>query len=545
MADNIEAPNIRNVRDVIPIILVCVATCIGAALRFVTLTVNSIWLDEGATWMISTMSYSDIFWLTFKSEFNPPTLYLMLHPIIETFGASEFTLRIIPCIAGILTIPAIYYLGKEMYDWRAGCIAAIFLALSPWHIAYSQEARAYTLAILCFTIACIYWYRSMSQPLDIRWYLWFAVAAAASIWMHYYSAVFVAILAVFGFIILWRAWTITDDVPAMEEQVTPVVNWVLASGAIGVFISPMIVAIILTVLYRVELSTGALFGVVGPYVVSETFYQLSGFSWVTAVVLILWTLAGCMLFVTSGRTTAALMVGGSIILAFVIAMGVAPYINIVPRYLCCMVPLWLVAAGSAISWGADRVRTMNIDKILAVCLVAFLIITTIPSLVSVMTVPYKNDWRGAAAYIDENIKDGDTIVFVPSYIEQPFTMYAQYTERVTKLTQHDFDATLEIKNGTIYYLVSTDVYPDDVSEHSWVQSHSDTLVELTGVVIGVRNASLDRTVPYSWQWYNYTTDYFSYRNNRYDYTTNTTVLYMGTEKGIYYLPPGTYYVEDV
>ena len=45
-------------------------------------------------------------------------------------GQSEFVLRAVPALLGILTIPVFYLIGKEFYDKNVGIISAALLTVS-------------------------------------------------------------------------------------------------------------------------------------------------------------------------------------------------------------------------------------------------------------------------------------------------------------------------------------------------------------------------------------------------------------------------------
>ncbi len=77
----------------------------------------------------------------------------LLHPIIRgypalfaywqhwgmgTFGRDLYTLRIVSVVLGTLTIPAVYVLGREVFNRRIGFMAAALLAAFPPHIQHSR-----------------------------------------------------------------------------------------------------------------------------------------------------------------------------------------------------------------------------------------------------------------------------------------------------------------------------------------------------------------------------------------------------------------------
>src|SRR5439155_26831037 len=49
-----------------------------------------------------------------------------------------FPLRLVSIVAGTLTILALYLFARGRYGWRVALLAAMFLAVSPWHLLYSR-----------------------------------------------------------------------------------------------------------------------------------------------------------------------------------------------------------------------------------------------------------------------------------------------------------------------------------------------------------------------------------------------------------------------
>ena len=94
------------------LIAIAVVTLVAAALRLYHLDFNSIWLDEGTTYVVSSQSFSDILTISINRDFHPPLFRWMEHIVIMTIGTSEWALRILPAIIGIATVPLFYLIGK-------------------------------------------------------------------------------------------------------------------------------------------------------------------------------------------------------------------------------------------------------------------------------------------------------------------------------------------------------------------------------------------------------------------------------------------------
>ena len=66
-------------------------------------------------------------------------------------------------------IPALYLLGRELYDRRTGLVAAAFGAASPLLIWYSQEARMYAFVTLFGLLALLTQLRAIRNPSMVNW----------------------------------------------------------------------------------------------------------------------------------------------------------------------------------------------------------------------------------------------------------------------------------------------------------------------------------------------------------------------------------------
>jgi len=92
-------------------------------------------------------------------EFNPPLFYWMEH-LMLTFGESEAVLRFLPALLGALTVVVMYFVAREVLDRPSSLVAAALLAFSPFHIYYSQEARAYAPMLFFFALALLFFLKA-------------------------------------------------------------------------------------------------------------------------------------------------------------------------------------------------------------------------------------------------------------------------------------------------------------------------------------------------------------------------------------------------
>lgn len=117
---------------------------LSAILRIYGITDESLWLDEGALTDRIGWDYFDLF----SDRTQGPLFLFIMKAWCQVFGMSELSLRLPAAIFGIVGVWMIYRLGRELFSRRAGLFSALFLAVNPFAIHYSQDARPYTLLLL-------------------------------------------------------------------------------------------------------------------------------------------------------------------------------------------------------------------------------------------------------------------------------------------------------------------------------------------------------------------------------------------------------------
>lgn len=127
---------------------------LAAALRLPGLGSQSLWFDEVFTARLAEAPLRDVVRMVRQTENTPPLYYLVENLWAHLAGSSDAMLRLPAALFGIAGVLSIYLFARQLFGVPAGLTAALLLAVSPFHIAYSQEARAYTLMFLLAALSC-------------------------------------------------------------------------------------------------------------------------------------------------------------------------------------------------------------------------------------------------------------------------------------------------------------------------------------------------------------------------------------------------------
>ena len=140
------------------------ALLLATATHFHDIESRSLWEDEGWTLLLSAgPSASDIVQKMAYDQ-HPPLYFVAIHQWIDLTGDSEFALRAYSAFFGILSVAAVFQLGRVTFGLRAGVFAAFLLAVWDFAIDVGQDARQYSQLLFLVTLSSAYYFRYLKYP---------------------------------------------------------------------------------------------------------------------------------------------------------------------------------------------------------------------------------------------------------------------------------------------------------------------------------------------------------------------------------------------
>jgi mannosyltransferase len=167
-----------------PVILAAL-TIVGAALRLHLLSARSLWVDEAASVHFASVPWWPFLRLLAGYQGNMTLYYFLLRAWIH-LGDSEFVVRGLSVLFGVLTIPVMYALGARLFDRATGLAAAALLTVHSFHVQWSQEARGYSLLLLLLVLATYALVSAMESNQESHWVI-FAFVAALCVYAHIFA----------------------------------------------------------------------------------------------------------------------------------------------------------------------------------------------------------------------------------------------------------------------------------------------------------------------------------------------------------------------
>jgi 4-amino-4-deoxy-L-arabinose transferase-like glycosyltransferase len=335
-------------------------------------------------------------------------------------------------IAGTLLVPLLYAAGRDLYHERAGIAAAVFGAVAPFAVWYSQEGRMYAFFMVFALLAVWMQLRAVRDGRPRDWAL-YTIASALLVWNQYFGA----------FVVLVQQAAFAGFAITHRREGRPLRPYLIAWGASALALLVMVAPLVPFALDQFQANeaagkgfnqatsqagAGATQQAAGPSIygaITNMVWALWGYhsdSTMTAIAA-LWPFAILLALALLGRdrSPATRLVVAVAILPALALFGVGqlkPFVFEV-RYFIGAVPLLLLWVGRTVtSWPASRTGGL----VAAAAVFATLAMGSADQQLN-GTNPRTYDFDGAMTEVQKRARPGDTVVYSPKDIQNIVVYY--------------------------------------------------------------------------------------------------------------------------
>jgi hypothetical protein len=182
----------------------------ASVLRFLRIDNRDFWYDEAFTGVAIKERFWGMIDMIIK-DVHPPLYYVSVKIFSSFFGYSVFGIRLYSAIFGVLGIWVVYLLTKNLFGKKAALWASAVMAISPFAIQYSQEARMYAMFGFLFTLASHFFIRGLQTEEKKYYYLW-GLFLGLSALTHYMGIITAPIFFLVSF-----GWRVFEDRKVKEK----------------------------------------------------------------------------------------------------------------------------------------------------------------------------------------------------------------------------------------------------------------------------------------------------------------------------------------
>ncbi|HSM56417.1 MAG TPA: glycosyltransferase family 39 protein, partial [Candidatus Sulfomarinibacteraceae bacterium] len=333
----IRTPSQADERTFYLVLAVVSTVVLGSALRLYGLGDWSFWIEEhhSLKHAANLRSFTDVV------TSMRPVFFLLLKPVFAMYGVSEWSARLLPALIGTLSIPYIFWEVRRLFGRWPAIVTALMLAIAPWHIYWSQNARFYTLLLLLSTTSLLSFYHALEK--DSLPYLALSFATfALSVATHMLGALLLPVFISYFVLLKLLRYELPRGYRLRYLFVfilLPLVAYLLLELVRAVLGERAIVADLMGRFMQGS-SRQSFTGYASPYgTIANTIYYIGA-------PLSLFSIAGAlMLFWRKSR--AGLLVSVGAFVPFAILVVLTPFATVSNRYAFMTLAFWIVLAAIA------------------------------------------------------------------------------------------------------------------------------------------------------------------------------------------------------
>ncbi|NLP10497.1 phospholipid carrier-dependent glycosyltransferase [bacterium] len=158
---------------------------VAAGLRIYHLDYKSLSIDETIGTYYAMEPVPRIFIMTIN-DVHPPLFYLIHHFWIRVFGQTESALRSISILFALASLIVLYKVTQRLFSSSAALFSVLLLAISPWHIWVSQNARSNSMLLFLVLLSTYCFIRLLQTPAK-RWFIFYGIVTLAALLTHYFA----------------------------------------------------------------------------------------------------------------------------------------------------------------------------------------------------------------------------------------------------------------------------------------------------------------------------------------------------------------------
>ena len=174
------------------------------AVRVFHIDFQSLWRDEVDAIRFSGGSLPHLLRELTRSGHNGPLYFVFLHVWRRSTGDSEFALRYLSVIGGTLMVALTYATGRALRLQKSAALAsAALIAVAPYLIWYSQEAKMYSWLASLVLLAIFAFERALHREKSAGWWALFIITTSLTFYTHILSPLMLVVYGAWA-LIEWR-----------------------------------------------------------------------------------------------------------------------------------------------------------------------------------------------------------------------------------------------------------------------------------------------------------------------------------------------------
>jgi mannosyltransferase len=452
-------------------------TLVAAVLRLYQLGHWSLWIDEMITLNHAVNIVSKISPGTFVYGFlygqSLSTIFTGI--AVHILGTEEWAARLVPAVIGILTVPMAGVLLRNWVGGRVALLTSLFIALSPWHVYWSQNVRYLVMQLLIYTLLFFLIYRCWQ--LRQYYYLLIIGPLLFLLYLERLTGLGFVLMVLPLYFFMWWMWQPEGQLRSMLTKRKLILLTAPAVLLLGAFIWRLSQDFYAWQLLM-DKRNHTMFSILGEY-----FFSVRPLLFILGLIGLVYVWRKFdkdhIWFLFS--LAAVVPIIAIMVASFVLFTG--------PRYMFPTLIFWLaMAALTVVSLLDSKRRLVRLFGILLLIIFCADSLNQLWHYHVLQEQPWRPDWKGAFAYVDSQ-KSSDDIVITIDWRRPLAEYYLQedsiiFEDRDLKYTKADVldDSCIDFGDDVVWFVLFEERIGPDLN--AWLARYQPQLVyETTDVKV--------------------------------------------------------------
>lgn len=185
---------------------------VAVVIGLIGLTERTLWLDESATIIASSRSWSGLAALTARIDLVHAAYYAILHVWFALVGYSPFALRVPSVIAVAAAAALLVPLGTRLLSYRLGALAAVVFTATPAALLAATNGRSQSFEMLAAVAATLLLAQAVSGDASTT------RLRRTAVWVAYALVAFAGVLLNLWFVFIVVAHALTVVIVAVRRR---------------------------------------------------------------------------------------------------------------------------------------------------------------------------------------------------------------------------------------------------------------------------------------------------------------------------------------
>jgi len=132
-----------------------------------------------------------------------PLFVMFISASLKIFGYHDYSGLVVSALFGTLTVLVVFLIGKELYNWKTGVIAALIFSTTKLHLIFSRSVLAESTMLFFFSLTILFYILAKKRNNKL-FYILTGITAGICFEVKYIAAILIVLIFIYELILVFK-----------------------------------------------------------------------------------------------------------------------------------------------------------------------------------------------------------------------------------------------------------------------------------------------------------------------------------------------------